>query len=67
MVMWFSDGFTKRTGLDLSCLKARAAKSASHDNVFATLLQLNGVQSRLYDRSLDLIGDCEHSTLETVR
>ena len=67
MVMWFSDGFTKRTGLDLSCLKARAAKSASHDNVFATLLQLNGVQSRLYDRSLDLIGGCEHSPSETVR
>ncbi|MDY6275510.1 MAG: sulfatase-like hydrolase/transferase [Succinivibrionaceae bacterium] len=67
LVMWFSDGFRERTGLDISCLKSRAGRSASHDNVFATLLQLSGVQSRLYDRSLDLIGGCEHSPSETVR
>ena len=67
LVMWFSDGFKERTGLDMSCLKARAARSASHDNVFATLLQLNGVQSSLYDKSLDLIGGCEQSPSETVR
>lgn len=58
MVMWFSDGYVKRTGLDKSCLLKRAASAVSHDNIYHTLLDLNAVRSKTYDSSLDLLSGC---------
>ncbi|MGN0909450.1 MAG: phosphoethanolamine transferase [Succinivibrio sp.] len=62
MIMWFSDGFEKRTGLDPKCLLKKASEPASHDNIYHTLLDLNGVSSSTYDPSLDLMKGCEKSS-----
>jgi lipid A ethanolaminephosphotransferase len=58
MVMWSSDGFARRQGLDLACLKARAATPAAHDHLFHTVLGLLDVQTALYAADWDLGRGC---------
>lgn len=58
MIMWFSEGFKKRTALDEKCLRQRASRSASHDNMWSTLMGLNGVQSTTYNAEDDLLSGC---------
>jgi len=62
MIIWFSEGFQKRAGVDLKCVLRKAASPASHDNIYHTLLDLNGVSSSTYDPSLDLMRGCEKSS-----
>ncbi len=62
MIMWFSDGFIRRTGLDVQCVLRKASESASHDNIYHTLLDLNGVSSSTYEPSLDLMSGCEKTS-----
>lgn len=58
MVMWSSPGFARGTGLDLDCLRRRAARPAAHDHVFHTLLGLLDVQTALYEPAWDLATGC---------
>ncbi|MEW6706789.1 MAG: phosphoethanolamine--lipid A transferase [Pseudomonadota bacterium] len=58
MVMWASDGFARSAGLDLDCLRRRAAEPAAHDHLFHTLLGLADVQTALYEPGLDLTRGC---------
>jgi lipid A ethanolaminephosphotransferase len=60
MVMWFSPGYAQGFGLDLSCLRRRAAQPAAHDNLFHTALGLLDVKTQVYERSWDLAADCRH-------
>lgn len=58
MVMWFSPGFARSSGLDVQCLRQEAGKPASHDNLFPSVLGLMDVQTRIYDRQRDLFAAC---------
>ena len=58
MVMWFSEGFGQRAGLNVSCLRARAAQPARHDHLFHTVLGLMDVSTSLYEPAWDLTADC---------
>ncbi len=58
MVMWFSSGFAPAHGLDLACLKQRAAQPAAHDHLFHTLLGLLDVRTALYEPAWDLGHAC---------
>lgn len=58
MVMWFSSGFATGNGLDLACLKQRAAQPAAHDHLFHTVLGLLDVRSALYETAWDLGHGC---------
>ncbi|MDO4682128.1 MAG: phosphoethanolamine--lipid A transferase [Lautropia sp.] len=58
MVMWFSPSFASSRGLDLSCVRERAAAYTDHDNLFASVLGLLQVQTSVYDRELDLFANC---------
>ena len=58
MVMWLSPGAPAALGLDTACLKNRAAKPASHDHLFHTLLGLLDVKTSLYEREWDLAQTC---------
>ena len=60
MVMWLSPGFTDRTGVDMGCLREQAAKPASHDHLFHTVLGLLDVRTASYDGLLDLTRPCRH-------
>lgn len=59
MTMWFSPGYAGSLGLDVSCLKKKAATtSASHDNYFHTVLGLMRVWSPEYLADQDLLAGC---------
>lgn len=58
MVMWFSPGFTRFTGLDTACLQRRALQPASHDHVFHSLLGFLDVHTALYESAWDLTAGC---------
>jgi lipid A ethanolaminephosphotransferase len=58
MVMWFSPDFARDNRLDMACLRQRAAKPASHDHLFSSLLGLMGVGTSVYDSSRDLFAGC---------
>jgi lipid A ethanolaminephosphotransferase len=60
MVMWFSGTYARSFGLDLDCLRRRAALPAQHDHLFHTVLGLVDVRTQLYERSMDLGADCRH-------
>jgi len=58
MLMWFSAGTPAAAGLDLACLRARAAQPAAHDHLFHTLLALLDVRTSLYEPAWDLTAGC---------
>lgn len=58
MVMWLSRGFAQDFKVNVSCLKARAAQPASHDNIFHSVLGLLDVSTSIYDAKLDLAAGC---------
>jgi lipid A ethanolaminephosphotransferase len=60
MVMWFSSGFAQAGGLDVNCMRERAAAPASHDDLFHTLLGLTDVSTAIYEPALDISATCRH-------
>ncbi|MCF0253489.1 MAG: sulfatase-like hydrolase/transferase [Duodenibacillus sp.] len=58
MTLWLSGGLKARLGLDEGCLRERAARPASHDMLFSTLLALAGVQSAAYEAAKDATAAC---------
>ena len=59
MFMWFSDSYARDRGVDRQCVRARAAKPASHDNLFHSVLGLMEVHTAVYVADQDLLQDCE--------
>ena len=58
MVMWMSPDFARHNNIDTGCLRGEAAKPASHDNLFPSVLGLMDVQTKVYDRDRDLFAPC---------
>lgn len=58
MIMWFSKGFEASQGLSLQCMQHVAALPSSHDNLFHTILGILGVETQVYEKSLDLMASC---------
>jgi len=67
MVFWASPGFAASTGLDLQCLRKRAQASASHDDLFHTLLGLLDVRTSLYQPQWDLSAGCRADSSVAAR
>lgn len=58
MTMWFSPGYVSDYGVDVGCMRRRASDPTSHDALFHSALGLIGVETTLYDASLDLVAPC---------
>ena len=58
LVLWMSHSFQSDVGIDGDCMRARAQRPASHDDLFHTLLGVFSVRTRAYDASLDLFAGC---------
>lgn len=59
MILWASHAAQARLGVDMECLQELAAtKTASHDNLFHTVLGVFAIRTRLYDPRLDLLHRC---------
>jgi lipid A ethanolaminephosphotransferase len=59
-IAWFSDNFVTATGLDLACIRSRAANEYSHDDLFHTALGLLGVATTAYLPEHDVFNPCRH-------
>jgi len=58
MMLWMSDGFSERFGIDRTCLMARRNEALSHDNVFHSVLGLLDVNTAVLNPKLDLFHAC---------
>lgn len=60
MVFWFGNQTLKDAGIDRSCLEAkRDQPDLSHDYMFHSVLGLLGVETHVYDASLDMFHSCQ--------
>lgn len=57
-LVWLSDDISKTAGFDQACLKSRADRPYSHDNLFHSVLGLMDVSTKVYDPSLDIFAAC---------
>jgi lipid A ethanolaminephosphotransferase len=57
-ILWMSQAFRGGAGVDEACMRARAEKPVSHDNLFHTLLGVFSVQTKIYDPELDIFAGC---------
>jgi lipid A ethanolaminephosphotransferase len=58
LIVWLSDSFASRLGVDKACLKGIRNKPLSHDNLFHSLLFLNEVETSLYRAERNLFAQC---------
>lgn len=58
MMLWMSDGFSRRFGIDRTCLMARRDQPVSHDNVFHSVLGMLDVNTAVLNPRLDLFRAC---------
>ncbi|MCC2963482.1 phosphoethanolamine--lipid A transferase [Massilia sp. IC2-278] len=58
MMLWMSDGFSERFGIDRTCLMARRGQPLSHDNVFHSVLGMLDVNTAVLNPRLDLFHAC---------
>jgi lipid A ethanolaminephosphotransferase len=58
MMLWMSEGFRSRFGIDAKCLAARSHEPLSHDNLFHSVLGMLGVSTAIYDPGRDLLHAC---------
>lgn len=63
MVVWMPNNGD--SGVDQACLRARAIKPASHDNLFHTVLGLAGVETTIYNPALDVMSGCRLNQAQT--
>ncbi len=59
MIVWMNEVMKKSAHLDYACLKEKAAQDKfSHDHLSHSLLALMQVDSKWYDKTLDLFDSC---------
>lgn len=59
LLIWLSEDYRNRYGIDYRCLKVQAQNNAfSQDNLFSTLLGLTGVSTREYHQQDDILASC---------
>ncbi|WP_410500111.1 phosphoethanolamine transferase [Chitinibacter sp. S2-10] len=61
-LMWFSPQYAQSRGLNAACVKQHAGERYSHDNLFHSMLGLLDVQTREYQRGLDMFAACQIKT-----
>ena len=57
-ITWLSTGLSQRTGLTPQCLQLARDTRISHENYFHSVLGLLGIQTRVYQRALDVYANC---------
>ena len=59
MILWMSDAFQNRLGLDSSCMAAQKDVALSHDNLFHSLLGMLDVKTSERNPKLDIFATCK--------
>jgi lipid A ethanolaminephosphotransferase len=63
MVLWFSEGMQRSSGISASCLRQQAGQDVSQDNLFHSVLGLMGVGTSVYQPQLDIFRSCMPATV----
>lgn len=58
MMMWLSPSFQNGFGIDAGCLATKSAAHFSHDNLFHSMIGLQGIKTKAYDPALDMFASC---------
>ncbi|MDD2160644.1 phosphoethanolamine--lipid A transferase [Pseudomonas sp. MIL19] len=58
MVLWFSDGMQRSSGISADCLRQQAGQPVSQDNLFHSVIGLMGVRTAVYQPQLDIFRSC---------
>ncbi|WP_457437584.1 phosphoethanolamine transferase [Pseudomonas sp. TE3786] len=58
MVAWFSDSYQQEFQVDADCLRAQREQPVSQDNLFSSMLGLLQVNTKVYDKGLDMFAGC---------
>ncbi|WP_448649131.1 phosphoethanolamine transferase [Pseudomonas corrugata] len=66
MLAWFSDAYQKSFAVDTHCLQSSREKPLSQDNLFHSMLGLLEVNSKVYNRDLDLFAGCRGAVIDGV-
>ncbi|HFK4067050.1 phosphoethanolamine transferase EptA [Kluyvera ascorbata] len=60
MLLWLSDDYQKRYGVNYACLQQKAKDNDySQDNLFSTMLGLTGVETQEYHAADDILATCK--------
>lgn len=60
MLLWLSDDYQKRYGVNYACLQQKAKENDySQDYLFSTMLGLTGVETREYHAADDILATCK--------
>lgn len=62
MMLWMSDAFSTRFGIDRTCLAARREQSFSHDNLFHSVLGMLDISTAIANPRLDIFRPCIRSS-----
>lgn len=58
MLLWFSDGMQRSSGISADCLRQQADQPVSQDNLFHSVIGLMGVRTSVYQAQLDIFHAC---------
>lgn len=58
MVLWFSDGMQRSSGISADCLRQQSGQPVSQDNLFHSVIGLMGVRTEVYQPQLDIFRRC---------
>lgn len=58
LILWFSEGWSRRFGVDRDCVAALTDNNYSHDDLFHSVLGLIDVQMRGYRPERDILFSC---------
>ena len=58
LIVWMSDGYRARFGIDGACMRRQLSRPYSHDNRYRTLLGAMGVRTDFYQGKMDVLGAC---------
>lgn len=61
LLLWMSDGYQRRMGIDGQCLTRQLGQPFSHDNLYHTLLGMMAARDRHYRADMDLLAGCRVS------
>ena len=58
MIVWMSDGYRARSGIDQACMRRQVSTAYSHDNLYHTLLGLMEARTDFYRGGMDMLAPC---------
>ncbi|SJM91567.1 phosphoethanolamine transferase [Crenothrix polyspora] len=57
-ILWLSDGYAAKFGINTACLKQNSTEQYSHDNLFHSVLGLLAINTHTYNKNYDIFYRC---------